>query len=256
MKGDWFGIGADVYNDMAGTSNMRTTKGMLALAYHKGMSKGDDLMANIGVSVGFVNRSVSVSSLTFDSQWTGSAFDASLPSYNPYSNLNKIYFDINAGVLMTYKKWLVGFSLNHINKPSNSFIGTLTSRMGWKSIIHAETGFQLTRDFYATPKIYVSIQKMTPEFIFGSNFSYEIGDAALYLGIWNRTVYDLIPTAGLGYKKFVLLFSYDVNYSKLVPATGLQGGFEISLVGTFLCKDKKMKGRKANAHCPAYEQFR
>lgn len=251
MRGDWFGIGANVYNDNAGIGNLQSTKIMLDVAYHKGMDKKGGTIVSIGASLGYVMRHVTMSALTFDDQWTGSSFDQTLPSNEPGAAAIH-YFDVNAGILFKYQKFLCGFSLNHINKPNNSFHGSL-SRVGWKYIFHAEPTFAMARNIKMEPKLYVSVQKMTPEVILGTNFILEYKDVALYLGIWDRTVYDIIPLAGLGYKKIKLLFSYDFNYSKLVPASMMLGGLEISLTLSFKCSSDKQKNRKQKAHCPAYE---
>ena len=52
---------------------------------------------------------------------------------------------------------------------------------------------------------------------------------ALYGGIWYRNRDAIYLSAGLDYQSWFFGISYDVNISKLVPASNLRGGFELAV---------------------------
>lgn len=265
FRNDWFGVGGMVYGDNAGGGLMKNTKFMVDAAYHKGLLRNNMFNTSIGVSLGMVNRSVNTGNLVFDSQWNGSSFSSAGASGENFANNSFYYFDMNAGILLAFKKSkydvYFGASLNHINKPNIS-ITSEKQNMGIRPLIHG--GGTINRwKIKIQPQFMFSSQDLAREFIFGANFIYNFSGVDLYFGIFDRFSGDAIPTLGIDWKGWVFMFTYDVNYQPyLTSLTGLKGGWEISLHKTFGCNDNGggiggggmggKSGKRRDNACPAY----
>jgi Type IX secretion system membrane protein PorP/SprF len=70
----------------------------------------------------------------------------------------------------------------------------------------------------------------------------------LYLGSWYRLKDAIIPYVGLEFGEFHIGASYDVNVSKLKPASNMRGGMEISLI--YIKQPRDPNAKKLN--CPKF----
>jgi type IX secretion system PorP/SprF family membrane protein len=262
FKTNWFGLGLSFYGDKAGTSKMGTNDVRLTFAYHKGLLYKNRLVLSMGISLGYVSRTINTSDLYFGNQWTGSGFDMSIPNNEPFTKTSASYFDMNAGVLVTgiisdYVNIHGGASMDHLTTPAFSFIGG-NNRLGRRTLIHAGLNAIVTSTTTLMPKIYYSTQDRTQELVFGFNVSYRPRLDPMYMGLWYRWNSDLIPVVGIGIKNFNLMLSYDINISRFTVASKAQGGFEISLLTTFLCRNKtfntkhKTKAKGKIKNCPIF----
>lgn len=244
-KRDWMGGGLLLYNDNAGSGVMKTTSGMVAMAYHKGLDKDNKFYASFGSTFGFANRSIDFSSLVFDSQWTDFGFDVEQPNDESLANESYIYLDFNVGTVVTYfpndkLKVHFGTGLNHLNRPKDSFAWESEKLKGVRKYIHSGVDVKLGNSFYLQPKIYYTAVKKSSELILGLNTAYISKDTRFYVGMWNRQGRDIIAVLGFEFSQTIILMSYDINYSSLSIATKSKGGVEVSLVKSFKCsKDKK-----------------
>lgn len=242
FKSDWFGIGGLFYSDKAGECSLSNTKGMLLVAYNKGLNRNNTFIISIGAGIGIVNKSVNFNKLTFDNQWNGTGFSTLLPSNENYSNNSIFYADFNGGLLVSYTQssdfgYYIGISLSHINRPKDSFYDN-GHRLGRKTIIHGGILGRLSEKLMVNPQIMYSTQKKSSETILGANFRFEYEVVNLYLGIWYRWSRDFIPSAGLEYKGFNFMLSYDVISSDINQRSNYNGGFEFSLSKKLLCTSK------------------
>lgn len=262
LKNDWFGVGGMIYGDQAGGGTFKNTKFMASAAYHKGLFRNNMFNTSIGASLGFVNRSASTGDFVFDSQWNGSTFSPSAASGENLVDNSFYFFDINAGILLEFKKSkynaYLGGSLNHLNMPNITFYGKKVN-MGIRSVLHGGGSVKL-RSLKVNPQFMFSNQSGAKEFVFGANAVYNYaGLVDLYFGLWDRFSGDLIPTIGLDYKGWLILFNYDVNYSAMRAVTSFQGGWELSLTKTFGCGNGSGvaggsgRGPK-KGYCPAYDK--
>jgi type IX secretion system PorP/SprF family membrane protein len=266
FRGDWIGVGGLIYGDQA-AKVLKNTKFMALAAYHKNLVRNGMFSAHLGASLGLVNRSVSTGDFVFDNQWNGTSFSSAVSSGENIVDNSIYYFDLNTGAIIGFKKRslnaFLGASFNHLNKPNITFYNN-KQRMSMRNVVHG--GMSFTRgSLLIKPQCMVSFQAGAREVLFGSHFIYNYnGLIDLYFGLWDRLSGDLIPSLGFDWKGWLLLFSYDVNYSKLSSATGMKGGWEIALIKTFGCSgngaglgDEDGTGstgpkRKKAAACPAY----
>jgi type IX secretion system PorP/SprF family membrane protein len=262
LKHNWFGLGLQFYGDKAGTSRLGTSDVRLCFAYHQGMIKKNQLIFSLGISASYVSHSIDFSNLYFGNQWMGSGFDPTASSFEPSHATTTSYIDVNAGLLMTYfvkyeLNFHIGASMDHLTKPHFSFIGG-DNQLGWRTLVHAGLNAIVSRKVALMPKAYFSLQDHTQEIVFGTNLAYTPRVDPIFFGLWYRWNRDIVPLVGYGLKGFNLMFSYDINISRFRLASRVQGGFEISLVKSFLCdpkffkkKDSKYRKKGLN-NCPIF----
>ena len=65
----WVGLGGSIIKDQAGSGGLSSTKGFASIAYHQLL--GFNSLLSGGFNIGFVNKRIDVSKLTFDNQWNG-----------------------------------------------------------------------------------------------------------------------------------------------------------------------------------------
>ena len=242
LKDDAFGVGGEFYNDKSGDGSLQKSSAMVTLAFHKGFNRFGTLRGSVGFSVGVVNLSVDYSKLVFGSQWNGVQFDPGLPANEPYTSSSVIYPDLNAGFVLSYNPDLTkgisaGISLSHINKPYESFYNG-SARLGWKWIVNADAMFRTEERWSFEPGGILIVMNGLSEIMVGSNIWHGTGDLGLCAGLWYRVGRDVIPVVGLNYKRYRLLFSYDITISTLAKASWFNGGLEISLQKMFTIPTK------------------
>lgn len=125
FENGWLGIGGALLRDVAGSGNLTTTRAFGSIAYHQALGLGS--LISGGFNVGFVNKRIDFTKLTFDNQWNGKFFDIAAPSGEPFVANQVNYFTLQAGVNYAYfpneNTYLnVGVSASNINQPSESFL--------------------------------------------------------------------------------------------------------------------------------------
>jgi type IX secretion system PorP/SprF family membrane protein len=121
------GIGATFYNDKAGDSRLTTGNYMFNISYAQQIA--DNQFLGAGIQLGFLQRSITYSGLNWGNQFTGVAFDQTIPS-GEAAPISSMDFDINAGVY--YNGAITediiifgGASGAHLTSPDLNFNGSL-----------------------------------------------------------------------------------------------------------------------------------
>src|SRR4030095_13086435 len=73
----WMGLGGVILRDVAGSGNLTSTKVYGSVSYHQMINAGSLLSA--GFNIGWANKQINVSNLTFPNQFDGKFFDAHYP---------------------------------------------------------------------------------------------------------------------------------------------------------------------------------
>jgi len=253
LKGGILGLGFQLLNDQAGDNKLSQTIVNIAASYHLPINRRNVITA--GIAGGFTQKRIKMDNMQWDSQYDPNfpdGYNASLPSGENFNDNHMLYGDIGAGVLWTYntlastlsandaKRFNVGVSLFHINKPKQTFTDISDKRLAMKMTLHADAfiGFKNTR-FSLVPSAAWFMQGPANEIIFGSLFRYRLDDAAKYttfksetaigLGLFYRMKDAFIASTQIEWRNFMLSLSYDINTSKLAVATKSAGGLEVSL---------------------------
>lgn len=237
------GAGLVIFHDDAGDGTLQQTTAYFSGAFHKGLNHFGTLVGSVGFSIGLGNRSVDYSKLVFGNQWTGLHFDTTVFSGEKNTVNSFFYADLNAGFMLSYKisknlNFSSGISLNHINKPPETFYNG-TSHLGWKWIFHGHAGIRVNEKIEFQPGFAYYLMNGIDEFNAGTNLVLGEQDLKLITGLWYRAGRDVIPMAGVAYKNFSLVMSYDVTVSALHEANHYSGGFEVSIFGAFYVKKER-----------------
>ena len=103
-KGEW-GFGGQVANFRAGIGGYNVLSVMPSAAYKLRVGSKKQHFINFGTQIGFFQKSINSSSLTFANQYVktnGGEFNTSLPTGENFANGSFFNLDIAAGVMYTY----------------------------------------------------------------------------------------------------------------------------------------------------------
>lgn len=242
-------MGLQGFTDKAGDGGIRQTKFNLSLAYHVLLDPNNTLSA--GLLGSFTQRSISPDPLRWNNQYVSGVYDPNQLSGENFSNSNYFYPDFGMGVLWSYgdaarymtsndqKHISVGLSLDHINRPVYSFLGT-DERLYRRFTGTVNTLFGIPNSPYSlAPSLLYMQQGSVREITAGmlvkyrfreeSKYTGNIKGAAISLGCFYRNKDAVIPMLLLEMDSYSLGLSYDTNISGLTAVTKGRGGFEISL---------------------------
>jgi type IX secretion system PorP/SprF family membrane protein len=233
---DYLTVGLETFYDHSGSADLTTTIFMPAVNFHKSLSEERNMYLSLGFMGGYVSRNLNRAKITTNNQFdygtdgetldnaqygywdggTGISFNSSL-GQNPDNNL------------------VVGVAYHHFNTPKNSFYENANIILSPKWVFSADLKVALNE--VAAITFYSDFSKQTTysEFIGGMLFSVKQGPLfdnprlVLYGGSFFRLNDAIIPVIKIEYQPFSFAFSYDINVSKLKPASNGQGGVELSL---------------------------
>ncbi len=243
----WFGVGAVLLRDEAGSGALQSIKTYGSLAYHQVID--ENKLISLGVQVGMVQKSINTTKLTFDNMWNGKFFDIARPSGESFASTNTRYIDLNAGInyatFPTENSYMnFGVSVQHINTPRETFFSTTLSsgnpydnRLARRYTAFFNGSFKLNDMVIVNPQMYASYMQRAMEVNAGVNMQYNVkgeegGATQLIAGIYYRVQDAVIPMVGLKYKNTTATFSYDATASKLTAFNTMRGGSEISIIHT------------------------
>jgi type IX secretion system PorP/SprF family membrane protein len=242
FENGWVGIGGALLRDVAGSGNLTATRAFGSVAYHQLL--GFSSLISTGFNIGWINKRIDVSKLTFDNQWNGKFFDVGIPSGENFSYSQVGYFDLQAGINYAYfpneNMYLnAGFSAAHLNRPRESFFATGVSdtRVDPRLTLFLNGAFKLNDQWIVNPNVYISRMGTAMETVLGVNANYNLsgdGDMQLIGGIYYRSKDATIPMIGFQIKDFKLTVNYDATMSSLSSYNQTRGAYELSLVKTGL----------------------
>jgi type IX secretion system PorP/SprF family membrane protein len=259
----WVGIGGMILRDVAGSGALTSTRMYGSIAYHQMLNLGSLLSA--GFNVGWANKRINTSNLTFPGQWNGKFFDVHQTGQAPALASNNIsYLDLQAGLNYAYfpneNMYLnIGFSSHHINRPKESFFDDQTgvdNRIAVRHTAFVNGSFKLNDQWIINPNAYYSLQAKTYEYVLGMNAHYNLsgdGEKVLIGGLYYRSGDAVIPMIGLGFKDYTFTFTYDATISTLKNYNNTRGALEFSLVkqGVF----DKYNGNRRESMCPSFKAY-
>ena len=257
----WLGIGGSLLHDVAGSGVLTSNKVYASVAYHQMVNNGS--LVSLGFNLGWANKNINTSGLSFPSQWNGQFFDAhqvgSAPVFD-YNNIN--YFDLQVGANYAYfpneNIYLnAGISAMHINRPRESFFANtagVDSKVPARYTAFLNGSFKVNDRVIINPNAYYSFETASNELVGGLNAHYDIsgdGSKVLIAGAYYRLKESIIPMVGLELNSIQMTFSYDVTASSLKTYTGSRGAFEFSLVKQGVLD--RFNGNKSQSICPSFK---
>ena len=245
--GDFFGMGFDVTQDKAGSTELTNFTGNLSVSYTKALDTRKSHFFSVGFVGGYGQRSINPSSVNWGSQWTQTGFDQTVKTPDQVMDQAASYFDLGAGVNYFYSrtddllKFYIGAAGFHLTEPKMSFLGDDNVVIGRKININAGLKYYFGRgNSYAIfPNAIYSWQGQSYVLIYGTDFEYIIDGGSrstgtrkhtsFAVGIYNRWNKTISPVVKLHKAGFSLYFSYDFEIGNVTRVTNGMGGMEVSL---------------------------
>ena len=238
LENGWLGLGAVILSDVAGSGNLRSTKIYGSLAYHQML--GNSSLLSAGFGVGWANKRIDQSNLKFPDQFDGKFFDAGLPTSVVLTNTSISYLDVQVGMNYAYFPMEnvyinAGYSLQHVNRPKESFFSDASSDA---IISFRHTGFinailKVHEKVIINPNVYYSMQAKASELVLGLNANYnltEFGEKQLIAGLYYRHNDAVIPMIGFALNNVRFTFSYDATISTLKNFNNYRGASEFNII--------------------------
>lgn len=227
------------YHDAAGDGNLRTIELNITNAYQRFFDTDSVHSVTAGLQFGFNRKSIDFTQLNFDNQFDGYVFDASLSTNETFNLQTYTNFNLALGAVYKYqpekrKEIVAGIGWFNITKPKQSFMGNQTIERDQRLVLHAKAVYPINFELDLQPGIFMQFQGKYKEIVVGSNVRYLFKDKkgeyiAPYAGLWFRNKDAINLVVGAYYNNWIGGISYDVNLSKLVPASNVRGGLEFSL---------------------------
>jgi type IX secretion system PorP/SprF family membrane protein len=238
IENGWVGLGGMLWKDQAGSGSLTGTTGMLSLAYHQML--GYNSLLSGGFSVGYTQKRIDVTKLTFDDQWNGVFFDTNIPSFEPFATNQVSYLDLQAGINYAYFAsenfyFNTGVSVMHINTPRESFFDASVSNneISRRYNFFINASVKVVDTWILNPNIYVSMVGNSREILAGINANRDLGDNGarqLIMGVYYRNNDAVIPLFGYQINDLKMTFNYDATISTLSKSNLTRGAYEISIV--------------------------
>ncbi len=245
-NGDYLASGLQLYQDQAGDGNLKNFTGLVSLAYHKYLGKGDRGNSDLAVGLqgGYSQKSIDLSKLYFGDEFMNGNF---IPGQSQEYHLglgNSIsYYLVNAGVCFSHGGEKVGYTIgagaNNLNQPNDAIEKKKNSQTGLDMRYTGELGITwLTGPRLSLrPALLYQTQATASEMIVGNEFHYEVSNnpgysnfsTAVFLGAWYRSGDATMISAGVEFKGFRVGVAYDYNISSLNTSSNGNGGFEIAI---------------------------
>jgi len=252
-----WGFGGYIINDQAGTENVNTLSVLMSAAYkittNGNSSAPYDL--TVGVQMGLLQKSTHPADYLYDNQYSTTAlggFDPNLPSGENISKTAIFRYDANTGIYYRshnkQKKvnYYGGFSIFHITKPNQSFIGQ-NDRTPMRFVWNGGAYIDVNRQVMINPNALFMLQANAIELNIGAMGYYRIENTEYSPGFGLAYRYEDAIIINIGLKQGTNLcsniyrISYDINTSPLRNYSGGRGAIEFSVIYS-----GKRKGRTSS----------
>jgi type IX secretion system PorP/SprF family membrane protein len=258
-NGNFFGIGMQLQQDEAGTSDFKRNQTMLSFSYQQFLGgsrrRGTGHFLAGGAQFGLASRGLDLNKLWFSNQYfingatRESYVDSNLPSGEGISGAgNSLYLDANVGLgwfanLGDRMGAYLGVAAYHLNKPDVSPISGNIDQLDQRIVVHGGGEIPLgSGDMSLLPAFRFMDQGPAFEALIGTNFRYterQWKEVALRAGLWAQVSNQLadspglnamIVSVGLETEKVQFGISYDISAGEVGTITNSRGGWELSMI--------------------------
>ena len=239
IENGWLGLGGLILSDIAGSGGLRSTKIYGSLAYHQQL--GNSSLLTAGFNVGFTNKRIDQTKLSFPDQFDGKFFDNTLPSSVVLNTNNVNYLDIQVGLNYAYfptEDVYVngGYSIHHVNRPQETFFSGApdSSRIPMRHIGFLNALLKVDERVIINPNVYYTNQAKASQLMLGLNANYNLagegGEKQLIAGLYYRVGDAVVPMIGFELKNVRFTFSYDATTSAMKNFNNLRGASEFNII--------------------------
>lgn len=237
IENGWLGLGGAILRDVAGSGSLTSTKIYGSVAYHQLLGASSLLTA--GFNLGWANKRIDQSKLTFPDQFNGQFFDATLPTSVQLLNNSVSYFDMQVGINYAYFPTTdiyinAGYSIHHVNRPKETFFeDDESSRLSMRHIGFINAIIKLNDKVIINPAAYYTNMASASELMAGMSAAYNLsgdGNKQIIGGLFYRYGDAVIPMVGLEINHVRFTFSYDVTTSSLKNYNNSFGADEFNVL--------------------------
>jgi type IX secretion system PorP/SprF family membrane protein len=258
---DFFTIGLQGTNDIAGDSRLSRTQVLPVFNFHKSLNSERDTYLSAGIMGGPVMQRFDPSQLTFDDQFVNGSYSPSNPTKQVFTNTGFTYWDLTAGLTFSSvagadTRFYFGAAMFHITKPKVAFQKQYDIVLNPKFVINAGLSKSINDInkviFYADYFMQGGARLVQGGVMLSHDFlsNDESQEITLTAGLFYRSQDALIPVLKIEYNKLGLGFNYDINISKLKTASQLRGSFEATMSYKGFTKGPNSSVNKVR--CPAF----
>jgi type IX secretion system PorP/SprF family membrane protein len=253
----WLGLGAVILRDVAGSGSLTSTKAYASIAYHQELGLSSLLTA--GFNVGWANKRIDQSKLTFPDQFDGKFFDSNIPTSAMLLNNSISYFDLQVGMNYAYFPTEdiyinAGYSIHHVNEPKETFFeDNGNDQISMRQIAFLNGLFKVTDNVIINPNVYYTTQAKASELVLGINGAYNLtehGEKQFIAGLYYSYGDAVVPIVGLEINNIRFTFSYDVTTSSLKNYNHSFGATEFNVLKKGYYSD--FQGDRQQALCPIF----
>jgi len=242
-KGRW-GFGGQIANFRAGAGGYNVISVLPSAAFKIPFGKKKYSFITIGAQVGFFQKSINASTLTFANQYVkdqgAGEFNTALSNGESFANSGFFNLDVTAGAMYYYANPTSrinpfgGVTVYHVNNPTESFLGQSNKLpLRFQGLFAARIA--LTPNISIIPKVFFQYQEAASELTYSGQAQFYLSNYDLFLlaGFTYRNKDAAILEVGAKYANFICRYSYDINTSSLTNVSNGRGGSEISLTYIF-----------------------
>ena len=241
LKNDFFCAGVQLTNDIAGDSKLGRTQLLGMLAFNKCLNEDHNTFLSIGVLGGAVQQRFDPTNLKFDDQFVNGTYSASNPTQQTFASQKLRYPDFNTGLSLSSEigntQCYIGAAYFHLNQPmvafdpNNDFL--LNKKLVFNAGLNIPSGYKNRIIIYLDVFMQGGNHQGQGGFLFKHDLyepeDEEMPQLCISAGSFYRWKDAVIPVIKFDYYKWTLGVSYDVNISKLKPASQLRGAYEVTL---------------------------
>lgn len=236
---DYISGGIQITNDVAGDSKLGKTQILPMVTYHKLIYGPSNTYLSLGFLGGAVQQKFDPSALRFDDQFVNGSYSQLNPTRQSFTRTNLTYFDAAFGLNISseigFTKVYLGTAFFHFTQPKVAFNEINDVRLNKKTVFNL--GISTPVSDFDDMIIYSDLffQGGNRQFQGGAMYMHrflEVGEEdgmAVGIGGFYRWGDAFIPVVKFNWYKLSAGLTYDVNVSKLKPASQYRGGVELAL---------------------------
>jgi type IX secretion system PorP/SprF family membrane protein len=258
---DFFTIGMQATDDIAGDSRLSRIQLFPVVNYHKSLNSERDTYLSAAIMGGPVMQRFDPSKLQFDDQFVNGSYSPSNPTKQIFTNTGFTYWDIAAGINFSSvagadTRFYLGAGLFHITKPKVAFQKQYDIVLNPKWVINAGLSKPLNNVnkviIYADYFMQGGARLIQGGLLLSHDFlgNSENQKTSFSGGLFYRYKDALVPVLKLDYNKLSVGVNYDINISKLKTASQLRGALELTL--SYKGFTSNQNSSVNNVRCPRF----
>jgi len=254
-----FSGGLIFISDKSG-GNLNVNKIFPSLAFHHKLA---GFNMSYGIQPGYVMKSIDFYAHSFPNQlnWNSGKFDNTLNNNETNVVQRSNYFDLNSGIVVSRRfgklEPEIGYSMFHLNKPKESFLGN-DNRLSMRQAYNLAVAYHLSGTIILRGYTMYGYTTKVSDWVTGLNVEYVLSKGTFFTNsvfagfMWRdglkRNSDAGIVTVGMNYSHYTIGFSYDITFSGLKTAVDYKGAYEIA----FIYKARNSRLSKKAIPCERY----